>query len=341
MPVGNLRAAYAYHVIPKKTERGAEGGAISITSELATALDSTFDRSKVATAPVVSFNVDTSPGSRQHVIRDAALKIAFTDDIAANSAGLLALRLADIMDKRSSPTLLLVSVHDAEANGKRRCLLWTFPQQEVFDLDIAQENVRLNVRDAFIRESSLRKVAFLEGRNDRTGMLTARVLDFQASSTERTAADLWIVKYLDARLQMSGPEGTRLLARAMRTAFTRTAGDQQAHDELSAGISAIRTSPRRRWSINDVSSTYLGPVASAALTTGLGAEVPAAPFDLDRPIFDAIVQYKRFTLDNGIVVSAPFAEMDNNGGIELTDTPAGRHLKVEGQIEEEQVRSRG
>jgi len=341
MPVGNLRAAYAYHVIPKRTENGAEGGAISITSELATALDSTFDRSKVATAPVVSFNVDTSPGSRQHVIRDAALEIAFGDGRAADSAGPLAVRLADVMDQRSSPTLLLVSVHDTDTDGKRRCLLWTFPQQEVFDLDIAKENVRLNVRDAFIRESSLRKVAFLEGRNDRTGMLTARVLDFQASSTERTAADLWIVKYLDARLQMSGPEGTRLLARAIRSAFTRTAGDQQAHDELSAAISAIRSSPRRRWTINDVSSTFLGPVASAALTTGLGAEVPAAAFDLDLPTFDAIVQYKRFTLDNGIVVSAPFAEMGDDGGVEVTDTPTGRRLKVGGQIEGEQVRSRG
>jgi len=341
MPVGNLRAAYAYHVIPKRTENGAEGGAISITSELATALDSTFDRSKVATAPVVSFNVDTSPGSRQHVIRDAALEIAVGDGRAADSAGPLAVRLADVMDQRSSPTLLLVSVHDTDTDGKRRCLLWTFPQQEVFDLDIAKENVRLNVRDAFIRESSLRKVAFLEGRNDRTGMLTARVLDFQASSTERTAADLWIVKYLDARLQMSGPEGTRLLARAIRSAFTRTAGDQQAHDELSAAIAAIRSSPRRRWTINDVSSTFLGPVASAALTTGLGAEVPAAAFDLDLPTFDAIVQYKRFTLDNGIVVSAPFAEMGDDGGVEVTDTPTGRRLKVEGQIEGEQVRSRG
>lgn len=152
----------------------------------------------------------------------------------------------------------MVTAHAAPTAGERRVLLWTFPQQEVFNLRSTQGETRLDLLEAFNRESNLRRAALLQGPNTKTGMLTARVLDFQASATERTVADLWIVKFLAARLQMSEAEGTQLLARALRSAHSKTRGDQHAQDQITAAITALRVSTVRRWSIDSVASNFLG-----------------------------------------------------------------------------------
>ena len=312
--------------------------------ELAAALDSTFDRSQVATAPVVTFRVDTASGSRTHPVRDVALEVAFCDDPSADqvlqSVLGLATRLSAAMDNRSKPSLLMVSVHSAHTEDSRRFVIWTFPQQEVFNLLLGDNEARLEVVEAFIRESSLRKVAFLEGKKEPSGMLTARVLDFQATGIERAAADLWIDNFLDAQLQMSSSEGTRMLARALRLAFDRTAGDQQAQDELGAAIAGARVSGQRRVSLDGVAHRYLGPVAAEALVAGIGAEARTAMFALDVKTFDAVIQFRRFTLDNGVIVSAPFAEIGSDG-VELSEAGGRRHLKIEGEVAQEQVRTRG
>jgi hypothetical protein len=52
------------------------------------------------------------------------------------------------------------------------------------------------------------------------------------------------------------------------------------------------------------------------------------------------VQYKRFILDNGVIVSAPFVEIGAKGGVEVSEDNGVRRLQVGGQIEDEQVRIR-
>ena len=297
----------------------------------------------MATAPTVTFRVDTASPTRAHPIRDAARAVAFaadgTADAVVGAVRELAVRLSGAMDNRSKPSLLMVSVHAGQSSDSRRFIIWTFPQQEVFNLLVAENETRLEVVEAFIRESSLRKVAFLEGKKTPNGMLTCRVLDFQATAIERAAADLWIEKFLDAQLQMSSSEGTKMLARAMRLAFDRTTGDQQAQDELNAAIAALRVGGQARTSLREVADG-LGPAAAGALTTGISSEASAAMFELDLATFDAVIQYRRFTLNNGVIVSAPFVEM-NSGEVEVTEVDGRRRLKLEGDIATEQVRTRG
>lgn len=85
MPAGDIRVAYAYEVAPRQMTTFA-GGMLSTTNRIQAALDAAFDRSKIVAAPVVSFNVTTTPPIRQHPIRDAALQVAFgqgsSNDIA-------------------------------------------------------------------------------------------------------------------------------------------------------------------------------------------------------------------------------------------------------------------
>lgn len=341
MPAGKLLSTYAYEVAPRQ-KTPFSGGAVAATSQLQAALDGTFDRSKVAAAPMVSFEFDTSASRRAHPIRDAALAVAFGGGPHDAVTDGLARRLADSMDNRSKPSLLMVSVHDTGARGERRVLLWTFPQQEVFSLHLSRGKAELELLEAFNRESSLRKVALVEGPNTKTGMLTARVLDFQTTAAERSVADLWIAGFLAARLQMNSTEGTKLLARALRTAHSKTADDQQSQDQLLAAIAALRVAPNPRQSLNQVEATYLtGTAAGAFRAAAGGPEARGAVFSLDVGQFDQLIQYTRYQLDNGVIVSAPFAALDaTNGAVEVSEADGQRRLRVEGRIEQEQVRNR-
>ncbi|EME22374.1 hypothetical protein G419_05562 [Rhodococcus triatomae BKS 15-14] len=220
-------------------------------------------------------------------------------------------------------------------------LIWTFPQQEVFNLTVQDGHPQLEMLDAFNRESSIRKAALLEGANDRTGMLTAKVLDFQSTAAEKSVADLWIAKFLHARLQMSDTEGTQLLARALRTAHTKTRGNQAAQDEINAAISAVRVSTGKRISIAGVAAGYMSEIAEAAFLSSVRPEESTAAFTLDHDRFDRLIQFKRFTLASGVIVSAPFVEIGVDGGVMVTEVDGRRILRAEGEIEEEQVRTRG
>ena len=201
---------------------------------------------------------------------------------------------------------------------------------------------QLELLEAFNRESSLRKAALIEGPNEQTGMLTARVLDFQSTATERAVADLWIVKFLHARLQMSDLEGTQLLARTLRQAHTKTRGDVDAQDQINAAITGLRVAAGQRWSIDSVAATYLSGDAERAFLANVRPEERAAVFGLDHDRFDQLIQYTRFTLANGVIVSAPFVEIGNEeGGVTITEIDGKRILQAEGEIQEEQVRTRG
>lgn len=197
----------------------------------------------------------------------------------------------------------------------------------------------LELLEAFNRESSLRKVAMLEGANTATGLLTARVLDFQASAAERAVADLWIAKFLLARLQMSDAEGTQLLARVLRLAHTRTRDDQRAQDQIAAAITGLRITNQRQ-SLNHIAAAYLDGRAADVFLSSAEPETRTALFSIDQARFDQLLQYKRFTLGNGVVVSVPFAELDADD-VEVSEVDGHRRLRVEGDIEEEQVRTRG
>lgn len=342
MPAGKLLTAYAYEVAPRQ-KASFTGGEIAANAQLQAALDSTFDRSRIAIAPEVSFEFDTTTAKRTHVIRDATLAVAFgTGPHDTVTAG-LAQRLADSMDNRSKPALLIVSVHDSGASGERRVLLWTFPQQEVFNLHLTTHGKpKLDLLEAFNRESSLRKVALIDGPNTKTGMLSARVLDFQATATEKTVADLWIAGFLAARLQMNSTEGTKLLARVLRTAHAKTTDDQQAQDQILAAITALRVAPNPHQSLDQIERTYLTGTAAAAFRAAAGgSEVRAAVFPIDANQFDQLIQYTRFHLDTGVIVSAPFAALDpSDGAVNFTEDSGERRLHVEGRIEQEQVRTR-
>lgn len=342
MTAGSLLRAYAFEVSPGQPGAVA-GGEVATDEALGATLHAAFSDSGVAEASAVTFNVSTTPPLRTHPLRDAAIAIAFGANGDAAQAKQLAVRLAESMDQRSRQTLLVVSVHEARASRSRRLLLWTFPREQVFNFSNKAGLTRLVVSEAFNSQSSdLRKVAYIEGPNHAGGMLTARVLDFQTTSLTRVAAEYWTKTFLDARLQISSAEGTLLLAQAFRTAFLKTKGDLDAQDQISGAITGLRASPRTLWTLKDVTTFYLFGSAAEAFTSAARPEELGAAFEIDRPRFDALIQYRRFLLTNGIIVMVPFSDLGDKDDVSIVVEPEGtRRLAVTGAVSDEQVRSRG
>lgn len=340
MPAGRLKSLFAYEVEPQQP--APQGGKVRANRALEDVLNSAYDRSPIAKAPAVTLRIDLASTARSHPIRDAAMTVAFgTPPAGLTAAAGLAARLAGATDQRSKPSLLLVSAHEVPGGpaGDRRVLLWTFPREEVFRLDVGA-STRLSLDAAFNRESNLRKAAVLTGGNGRGDFLSAAVLDLQSGSADRAVADLWIVKFLDATMQMSKGEGTRLLARALRTAHDRLGGNVDAQAQIHAAITGLRSSGRTRWSLNDVATTYLGPSAAAPFRAAARPEELTALFDMDTDAFDKLVQFRVFRLDNGVFVSAPFSEIGTDA-LQIAAKGDGRELVARGLIEEEKVRTRG
>lgn len=338
MPAGTLLATYAYEVSPRQASAFV-GGPVSFTPDLESALNNMFDRSKIVDAPTVNFQVDPATASRPHPVRDPVRAIAFSPGDQSLQVVKLAGRLAAAMDNRSKPALLMVSSH--AASGKdARVVIWTFPQQEVFNLATKNGHAKLEMLDAFNRESTFRKAALIEGADTKAGMLSARILDLQSTAAERSVADLWIVKFLHAQMQMSAAEGTRLLARALRSAHSKTATDQAARDEIASAIGTLRTSKQPRWSIRSVASTFLGDVATDALLASVRAEEQSAMFGLDVDQFDDLIQFTRFTLDSGVVVSAPFVEIGADKDVVVEHVQGRKLLRAQGYVTDEKVRQR-
>jgi hypothetical protein len=299
---------------------------------LAAALTATYNQNKLDAAAAATLNVNTAQGSRAHPIRDDLMVLAFGAPAARSAAGLaLAVRLGISLDNRSKATLLIASVHRTSIPAHKQVILWTFPQQEVFQFG---SGTSIQVVDAFIRQSSLRKAAAFAGSNTRVDFLDCRVLDMQSDSADRAVADLWTVKFLDARLQMGSAEGTRLLAAALRRAHNRHTDDPAAQEQIHAAILSIRHSNAARVSLGRVSDMLDGDVRHSFVGPASNQAERTTQFRLDRELFDELVQFRIFQLDNGVWVSSPFNQIGDSVRIE------GRHLVAMGTIEVERVRSR-
>lgn len=324
---------FAFPVTPGQPP---QGGRAQIGEEIRTALDESYVGSKVSEGLAVAFNVDTT--TRTNEVRDAAILICFGNDVERErAANYLSHRLSDSMDKRSKPGLLILSSHGRGAN--RSLVLWTFPQDEVFRFEhrAGQERVAV-LDDVFSRSSNLRKAAEFSGRNAPTGFLTGRVVDYQANASERYVADFWVERFLDARLQMSGREGTRLFAKVIKQAFTDLEGDVVAQEQLGSAVNLVRNR-EQRMSLDSFAYDFLDASAASAIRENAPNEASVrALFDFNPYEFQRIVRFRTFVLDSGVTVTAPLDGMEDV--VDITQDGEARRLSTAGLIVDETIKAR-
>lgn len=329
---------HAYSVFPQRTAEEQipiVGGAVRVTADLRSVMESNLLDADFERQPTVDFNVDET--TRTNEVRDLVMAFAFGDGSPARAAALrLAERLADAMDLRSSACLFVPVAYRADT--KRRVVLWIFPRDEAFQLHTGPEGPTIELlRDIFSQTSRHRKSALFEGRELRTDFLQGRILDHQAKSVNLDVADFWKARFLNCVLSMRDEVGSRLLAKAVRKAFEHTEVPEQ-RQQLHAAVTAVRYSPHRRLSLTTFANRYLDPDIRPMFLSALpNDDTRHALFTFDRQTFDSVLQFRVFELDSGVFVSSP---LDEIGESVQVHTGATTELTCRGVVRNEYLRAR-
>jgi hypothetical protein len=330
-----LIRVHAYAVEPRRTDGGgdkgvAAGGEIG-QREIRSTVVQAFATLATETLAAVDFNCNGE--TRTNGMRDLVMRYAFGESLLARGAAVeLAERLSQSMDRRSKACLLLCA---GLGDGKQRKVgIWTFPQDEAFQLRSGKTTTMKLLEDVFSRSSRLRKAAAFEGQDRKTDFLSGKVLDFQTNSMSQVAADFWIATFLDCSLGIRGDAGTRMLAKSIRATYDKTE-DAAGREQLWAAIVAVRQSPQRRWSLKTFADRFLsGDVKRAFLGAAPNPESVGTSFDVQRDLLDKTLNFRVFRLKSNVYVSAPFETIGE------TVKVSENRLRCEDTIVSEAVRSR-
>lgn len=330
---------HAYSVEPTRTTVttiAPVGGEIRSTPELEHALNRSIRTARFGDRTLVDFQVDTT--TRSNEVRDLVLSYAFGDDEAASTAAeSLASRVSNAMDLRSTPGLFVMAAE--REDDQCTVFLWTFPRDEAFQFRSGLGGPSIQIlTDVFSQTSRLRKAARFRGRNLRNEFLRGRVLDFQVNQKSKAVADFWIAKFLQCGFGLRGDAGTRLIARAFRASFD-SCDNFTDREQLFVAMLALRSSPRRRWSPQEISEEYLSGDAQQAFLDAIPNQVTrSTTFEFQTEVLDRVLRFRIFELDTGVFVSSPPTEIGQSVIVIIEDTPE-RHLTCEGLIVGEKVRT--
>ena len=325
---------HAYAVEPSRTTgliETPEGGVINVTQALSRVLNRSIANAKFDDRVRVAFRVDAD--TRTNDVRDLVLAYGFGDEEAASDAAAkLAVRLAGSMDQRSRIGLFIVAATIEDPS--RTVYLWVFPRDEAFRFRTGTRGPSIQVlTDVFSQTSMLRKAARFSGRNRRNEFILGRVLDFQVRQKAKVAADFFISEFLMCSFGTYANSGTRILARAFRSAFDNGSPEDQA--ELFNTMMNLRSSPGTEWSPQGIADELLSGGARDLFLKAIADEgTRATTFRFQPEIFDKAVGYRIFQLENGIYVSVPFDQI--GGAVKIAQNG---NLTARGKVLGEKIRS--
>jgi hypothetical protein len=333
-----LFRVHAYSVEPERTANTGSapfGGSITVTAEIARALQDAATQSTLQRPIAVDLQLDTN--TRTSEVRDLMLAFAFEDKSKADAAGRnFAARLSHAMDLRSYPCLFVVAA--TKDGGHRTLTMWTFPREEAFQFQDASEGPSIELlSDIFSRTSRLRKAALFEGKERKTDFLAGKVFDFQAGSSHREVADFWIVRFLQAMLSIHASTGTRLLAKCLREAYEKADAPSEL-EQIYSAVVAVRHSRKPRWSLREFANHFLtGNARESFIAAAPNDETIDSSFDFDRGTFDTTLNFRIFGLNTGVFVSTPLGEVGKSVVVSGTTQKV---LRCEGTVVEEHLRTR-
>ncbi len=334
-----LTRIHAYQLSPRRTATtpaAVVGGKFPISVAIRNSLDELFVKSGLAMQAEVDFRPGEGTAIGTHSVRQMLLKFSFGRPLAAAKASQqLSEKLADSMDNRSPPALLVMTCSkDAK---RRRTVLWAFPQESGFQFrtDTAGARIRL-LKDIFSHSSRLRKAALFEGRNQSSGFASGRIIDHQALGSSGTGADYWVDRFLECQFALSGTIGTRRLAGYLRATHDSLVS-QIDRDQVFSAIVAIRTSPKKNWSYQRIASQFLSGQAQTDFLSRIPARERALAFAFDRSEFEGRLNFRVFQTQQGVYISAPFGTVGKS--VKVTGD-AERRVQVDDLVVDEKVRAR-
>lgn len=307
---------------------------------LRAALDKAADRARQSDWTDVAFRVeaiDDDRGRRRSCrVRDAALDLAFGDQPAQDAAAShLAARLGASMDRRSQPHLLVLvgSTDDGGVHGA--VTAWTFPRDDALRFE-ASARPRVEIlENVFSQTSRLRKAAKFSGERHDADFIAGKVLDFQTGRTSIDVANYWVRDFLECELAVTSVQGTENLGTAIQK-VNSTLTEPADRERLNIAVVALRNSPRPSWTIDEFADTFLPEELGAKVRTASDPNMLNARFQLNERSYDRLLATRVFSLESGVIVSAPISEVgtrDEPASVVVT----GDQLVCEGKIVKERL----
>ncbi len=308
---------WAYAVRPGAGDAGHDlgivGGPIDESARLRAALEIAAERARQGDWTDVVFKVewieDDNGRRRSCRTRDELMRLAFGITRAQDAAAAyLAARLSAAMDGRSQPHLLVVvgGIDGATADG--RATLWTFPRDDALRFDPSTHPTVEILENVFSQTSRLRKAAKFTGQPHDGSFLDGQVLDFQTGRNSIDVANYWVDRFLECSLAVTSIQGTENVAAAIRkvNALLVAPADRE---QLNIAVLALRNSPRPSWTLDEIADTFLSEELGARVREASDPAMTNARFEINRASYDRLLTTRVFSLESGVVVSSPLAEV--------------------------------
>lgn len=334
-----LQRGYASIIYPSKGEDGAEAPEAFVLRTDTRFRQALAVATGIAERRPMSAVVLNMTDEREHPVREALLKLAFGQTRTPLSAMVeLAARLAGSTDRRTQPSLFVVTVE--EKSEARRVSMYVFPEESTFALRRpSQESTEafLEHVNSFVLESRLRKVARFEGKNIKAHFIGGNVVDLQIGSSPRAVADYWVTDFLDAGFAINDVKGTTLVAEGLKAAFQKA--DSAGKQRVMEVAMALMADGRRAWSLQRIANEYLdqAELSAAFRSVAPNADTLVGKFMLSKDLLRERINYRVFQLTSGVWVSSPFDEVGRSVMVDAQGKK--RTLTARGVIESERVRS--
>lgn len=312
-----------------------KGANVPLQGKLFELLDGIYDASEQECDIDIVFR-PASDGSQNNEARDLLLRHLKSPNL--NAGRHIAERLGAFTDRRSGLGLLFVI---AGTEGRsHKLILSRFPTDSAILADENQGALTIAFLErVFMKSKTSYKAVMYSGSSFRGDFREGRAVDKQIGASAGETSNYWIADFLASSFKLTGAQGTRRMATAIREAARKS--DLPVKQELVAAATLASNLGGQQISIADFEQRYsLSQDARQAVRNELAnSRIADERFRFDVSEFGNIVRYRSVEMDNGGVLTAPAGEFDHVFQKDVLDEERGDvRFSTRGKIRDEKLK---
>ncbi|MGE0370968.1 MAG: hypothetical protein AB7Q01_03665 [Gammaproteobacteria bacterium] len=308
MPVERI---YSFLTYPKKNrpeEAVVSGTQIPLDDgKLCKMLKEIFDGAgKDCNVPVMFLSEGET---QENVVRSELLTLLAKPSVG--TATPLANRLQGATSGTSGMGLLFICM-GKDGERDTRVVISRFPADEGVVAEKSSEKLTVQfVEQVFLKSAYSYKAATYLSDGKPNQLWKGHVVDKQINHGSKAVADYWIVDFLRSEFSTTASQGTKRLAKAIKSAIQATS-DIGTKAQLTSAAQLAANLPKKAMTISDFcDSFHLSEAAKQAILSNVNpARLVHEKFRFDGSEFAKHLAYKQVELDTGAVLTAPAERFD-------------------------------
>ena len=297
---------YSFLTYPKKNrpeEAVVSGTQIPLDDgKLCKMLKDIFDGSgKDCNVPVMF----VSDGEKQeNVVRSELLTLLAKPSVAAATP--LAKRLQGATSGTSGMGLLFICI-GKDSDSDTRTVISRFPADEGVVAEKNSEKLTVQfVEQVFLKSAYSYKAATYLSDGKPNQLWKGHVVDKQINHGSKAVADYWIVDFLRSEFSTTAAQGTKRLAKAIKSAI-QGSSDIAIKSQLTSAAQLAANLPKKAMTISDFCGSFhlSEPAKQAILSSVNPPRLVHEKFRFDVAEFSKHLAYKQVELDRGAFMPAP------------------------------------